>query len=47
MIIDLDEHEIKHIEVALKDHYKDGWCAVCDEIAKKLGFHPPEDSSEG
>ena len=38
----LEEHEIKHIEMALKDHYKDEWCSVCDNIARKLGFSPLE-----
>ena len=38
----LEEHEIKHIEIALKDHYKDEWCSVCDNIARKLGFSPME-----
>lgn len=36
----LTEHEIKHMEIALKDHYKDEWCAVCDSIARKLRFSP-------
>ena len=38
-ITTLEEHEIKHIEIALKDHYKDEWCSVCDGIAKKLRFN--------
>ena len=36
---ELLEHEIKHIEIALKEHYKDEWCSVCDNIARKLGFN--------
>ena len=31
----LEEHEIKHIEIALKDHYKDEWCSICDNVARK------------
>ena len=36
---ELLEHEIKHVEIALKEHYKDEWCSVCDNIARKLGFN--------
>jgi len=35
----LDELEISHIKLALKEHYKDEWCSVCDNIARKLGFN--------
>lgn len=46
MVVDLDEQEIKHIEIALKDHYKDEWCAVCNNIAKKLGFAEAEEACD-
>ena len=46
MKVELTEDEIRHIETALKDSYKDEWCVVCDAIAEKLGFKPPEERGQ-